>query len=361
MKGKGQGHIAKEGNSREDIAIASSKPQTSDNFYCLDSKQLLVFPKAPVMKHVYPQIALNKTLMNLDTSVLPDIAKHVLNVPFGMTDKSKQKDEIQPEAVTAAVCPKLLSQQMTLKKQKPYECKVCNKHFANSDSHRYHMKTHMDQLHWFDICDKWYKLASDLNRHKLALHPIPSDKESSCSDIEDEEQNIEVENEVVDAQEIEDLYESDDVAGDGVHDAGSAEVDTETDEGQLSRGNVIPGNGTSRKLTTPARPSTQVMCNLCGKFFESHESKSHYSEHMGGDVYKCSKCHQRFNLFPDLSKHSKTCKESLEHLKAFSCSFCNKQFDKQDHIKTHNGTEEERSEAQNIQCYQGEVTSACKG
>ncbi|XP_046354666.2 zinc finger protein 236-like [Haliotis rufescens] len=341
-----QKNIAKEGDrreditmdrkSRQDIAMILSKPRISDNYYCLNSKQVLVFPKAPAMKHVDLRKTLTKTYRKLDTSVLPDVAKHVLYAgKKQMTDKSKQKDDIQPEAVTAALCPKLLSHQMIPKKHRPYKCKVCNRRFVNSDSHRYHMKIHMDQLHWCDICDKWYKLASDLNRHKLALHPIPSDKEPSykplvsyscvvcqlqwkskellhehmkthqchrkthqyhrkthqcskcnkafsnerlyqihsgictgaevdnmgekpdvtvtfegfeisCSPpgsvIEDEEQNTEVENEV-DAQEMEDLDESDDVAGDGFEDAGS---DTETGDQQNNlmkrRTDVVAGD-----------------------------------------------------------------------------------------------------------------------
>ncbi|XP_071096003.1 zinc finger protein 208-like [Haliotis cracherodii] len=518
---------AKEGKSREDIAMMSIKSRSSTNTYSLDSKQVLVFPKTPVMKDNYQQIALKKTLMKLDSSVLPDVAKHVLNAPAGkkqMTDESKQKDDIQPEAVSVRrasidrhvkkemqkqqeldrlvkdqsvfakkkyarcpFCPKVLSDQSGLKKhlrihtgEKPYKCRQCSNCFARSDYLQKHMLTHMDEkLHRCDVCDKSYKLASDLNRHKLALHGIfmPSNIESSyislvtypcdvcqlewkseellrqhmkthdhqcpkcnrafsndrlyqihcgictgaevdnmgeepdvtvtfegfeitCSppgsDIEDEEQNIEIENEGVDAKEMEDLddtddesdNESDEVVGDAVDDEGGAEVDTESDYEQVSRmksrSDAQNKQKTSHSCTfcgktfrsfstmilhllehkgpkvfpCPVCSYTcsslqsleehenehnasknewaQVRCNLCGKFFETHEvMKSHYPEHMGGDVYKCSKCHKMFKQFPDLNKHSKTCKESLEHVKAFSCSFCNKQFDKQDHIKTH--------------------------
>ncbi|XP_046560001.1 zinc finger protein 91-like [Haliotis rubra] len=523
---------AKEGKSREDIAMMSIKSRSSSNTYSLDSKQVLVFPKTPVMKDTYQQIALKNTLMKLDTSVLPEVAKHVLNAPTGKTDvidESKQKGDIQTEAVSirrasidrqvkkemqkqqeldrlvkdqsvfakkkisrfptkkkfarCPFCPKILSDQSGLKKhlrihtgEKPYKCRLCSSCFGRSDYLQKHMLTHMDEkLHRCDVCDKSYKLASDLNRHKLALHGMftPSDIESSyislvtypcdvcqlewkseellrehmkthdhqcpkcnrafsndrlyqihcgictgaevdnmgeepdvtvtfegfeitCSppgsDIEDEEQNIEIENEGIDSQEMEDLEytddELDDVEGDEVDDADDAEAVPERDEEQVTlrktRTSTLNKQRTSHSCTscgktfksfstmilhllehkgpkifpcpvcsftcsslehleehenehnTSKNPSSQVRCNLCGKFFANNElMKSHYHEHLGGDVYKCSKCHKMFKQFPDLNKHSKTCKESLEHWKAFSCSFCNKQFDKQDHIKTH--------------------------
>ncbi|XP_067666884.1 zinc finger protein 208-like [Haliotis asinina] len=509
---------AKEGKSREDIAMMSMKSRVSSNTYPLDSKQVLVFPKTPVMKDTDQQIALKNNLMKLNATYLPDVALHALNAPAvkkDVTDESKQKDDIQTEAVRRGsidrqakkgiqtqeeldrllkdqsvfrkkkcpFCPKILSDQSGLKKhlrihtgEKPYKCKLCSSGFSRSDYLQKHMLTHMDEkLHRCDVCDKSYKLASDLNRHKMALHGMftPSDIESSyislvtypcdvcqlelkseellrehmkthdhqcpkcnrafsndrlyqihcgictgaevdnmgeepdvtvtfegfeitCSppgsDIEDEEQNIEIENELMDAQEMEDLEytgdESGDVEGEEVDDAGDSEAVPEKDEDQVTlrktRTSTLNKQKTSHSCTSCGKTfksfstmilhllehkgpkifpcpvcsftcssledleehenehnssknqSSQHRCNLCGKFFANNElMKSHYTEHLGGDVYKCSKCHKMFKQFPDLNKHSKTCKESLDHWKAFSCSFCNKQFDKQDHIKTH--------------------------
>ncbi|XP_067666886.1 zinc finger protein 62-like [Haliotis asinina] len=177
----GQEDVVKDWKNQDDRELVSGKPQTSDNTYC-DSRQSVMFPKTPVIKYGYPQIALNKTLMKLDSSVQPDVARHVplvLTEEKQMTDECKQNDDIPTEALTATDSPKSLFHKLTLKKKRLYECKVCKRRFVNCDSCRYHMKTHIDQLHWCDMCDNWFNFASDLERHKLALHPLASEEESS--------------------------------------------------------------------------------------------------------------------------------------------------------------------------------------
>ncbi|XP_067666885.1 zinc finger protein 850-like [Haliotis asinina] len=275
-----------------------------------------------------------------------------------------------------------------------YQCDVCQLEWKSKESLHEHMATHDHQ------CPKCNRAFS--NNRLYQIHcgncegPVGDNRakkpevtvtcegfEITCSppgsDIEDEDFNI------LHAQEMKDLDESDGELNDVVDDMDGAEAVSETSEEQTkewykqkTKNSCTSCGDTFRSFSTmilhllqhkgpkifpcplcrftcsslqhlkdhemehdnehgsPTNKSFYVRCNVCGKSFETHElMKAHYTEHLGGDVYKCSKCHKMFKQFPDLNKHSKTCKVSLKHVKAFSCGFCNKQFDKQDNIKIH--------------------------